>query len=126
MDTLTMVEEAIANPGQEFATTCGRVHYKDGRLRWVHTQHTFAIDHYNLRHRWRRVPEQVDFMVALKAYNNGETIVCKWLEGEYSYSRKCNKYMGIVDDNKRAITASEILEGEWYIEEERYGHFNDD
>lgn len=115
MDTLTMVKEAIANPGQEFETTCGRVHYKDGKLKWVHSGHTFAIDCCNLQYRWRKAPEPVEFQIALKAYNDeGKTIICYWNGCHYSYTRTGK---GIVDTQERAIIAAEILEGEWYIED---------
>ena len=30
MDTLNMVEEAVANPGEKYETDCGKVCYEDG------------------------------------------------------------------------------------------------
>ncbi len=114
MDTLTIVKKAIENPGQQYETDCGKVHYKDGVLKWVDSRCVFGINYRTLKFKWRKVPEPVEFQIAIKAYSEGKTIMCHWNGGHYSYTRTGK---GIVDTQGIAITASEILEGEWYIED---------
>ncbi len=116
MDTLTMVKEAIHNPEQQYETDCGKVHYKDGTLQWVDSGCTFAICSRSLQLKWRKVPEPVEFMTAIEAYDGGKTIICKSGSSKSVYSRK-HSYFGLIDDDKNAIVPVEILNGEWYIED---------
>lgn len=116
MDTLTMINEAINNPEQQYETDCGKVHYIEGVLKWVDSRCVFSINHRTLKLKWRKAPEPVEFMTALRAYNDGKTIICKSGSNKSVYSRK-HSYFGLVDDDKNAIVPVEILDGEWYIED---------
>ncbi len=112
-----MIEDAIENPERQYKTEHGKVHYKDRVLKWVNSRNIFVINSSTLELKWERVPKPVDFMTALKAYNNnGKTIVCELDGGKSVYRRE---YCGLrlVDKDEYAINALEILEGEWYIED---------
>ncbi len=115
MDTLTMIEDAINNPTQQYQTNCGKVYYKNGELRWVDSNCLFNINSETLKLKWRPIEKLTDIKTALEAYqNDGKTITCYWKGGFYSYIRQGK---GLIDNYGKPIIASEILEGEWYIED---------
>lgn len=71
----------------------------------------------NLHLRWTIAPEPVDFVTALKAFQDDKTIIC---EQEYLSEKKIyiGEYSDILEDqNGEAVSAKEILNGKWYIEE---------
>ena len=115
MDTLTMVEEAMANPEWTFETTnCmvnGKVHYNQGLLQWVGNERAFILSDATVKYKWRRVPKPVDFMTAAKAYLDGEIIVCEICNQKVIYK----DYLEFLDSNGMPITTAEIVHGDWYI-----------
>jgi len=64
---------------------------------------------------WKEVKKPVSFLEAIKAFNEGRTIYCKYRD-IVSYFRS-KPFKGLMDDNKNPIASYEILEGEWYIED---------
>ncbi len=65
MDTLAMIEEAIANPEVQYVTDCGKVYYEGGRLRWVESNCVFGINCRTLQLKWTKMPQPVDFITAI-------------------------------------------------------------
>ena len=67
---------------------------------------------------WELIQEPVDFTTAIKAYQNGKTIKC---ESEKFKNNRYNIVFGegnvIADNNGYGISAEEILNGKWYIED---------
>lgn len=66
---------------------------------------------------WKREPEPVSFMEAIKAFEEEKTIKCikngiKFIYKNAEISKK------LINNNGIAIGFDEILYGEWYIEEE--------
>ncbi len=86
----------------------------DNVIRWLGPGALFGISYTNMNLKWTKVPEQVDFMTAIKAHNEGKTIICRMPCIEYSFVRRP---AGIIDNIGNAISPSQILEGEWYVEE---------
>lgn len=77
--------------------------------------------------KWELVQEPVDFIEAVKAYNEGKTILCKAVYHldvvEFTY--KATSKTGYAGDGYALktvdglpITTMEILKGQWYIQED--------
>jgi hypothetical protein len=67
---------------------------------------------------WELVQQPVSFMEAVKAYSEGKTIRCEINAEKYIYKplgEDC--YNAVKDDENIAVSAKEILEGRWYVEE---------
>jgi len=121
MDTLTMVEEAMANPGQIFEAMCctvnDKVHNKQGLLKWVNSKHAFLISETTMSYKWRRVSKPIRFTNALMAHDDRKTIICELGDRKSVYDRE-NAHLGLVNNKGHAITTLEILEGVWYVVED--------
>lgn len=118
MDTFAMIKKATENSGKIYESNCGRVHYVKGVLRWVDSTLMFPINSQTLKLKWSdKGLQSVDVITALKAYDNGKTVICKLHYNEYIYQLKSCMYMGLVDQKQLAITSLEILEGEWFIKD---------
>ncbi len=124
MDTLNMVEEAVANPGEKYETDCGKVCYEDGYLRWVESRCIFGINHRTLKMKWRKMPKPVDFITAIDSrqrikvhHNLFEERCIKMSEDESKFFNPDfilqSLSLHFDNDEIRRI----ILEGEWFIEE---------
>jgi hypothetical protein len=64
---------------------------------------------------------EIDFIAAIKEYENGKYIFCVCPDGrEYHYIKKSeNKYIEMIsEETSSGISSIEILEGKWYIEED--------
>lgn len=115
MDTLSMIEEAMANPGTVFeAVHCAvddKVHCNQGVLQWVGNKSTFILSDITMACKWKRISKPVDFMTAAKAYLDGEVIVCEICNQKVIY----RDYLELLDSNGMPITTAEIVHGDWYI-----------
>ena len=73
---------------------------------------------------WTLVQEPVSFMEAIKAYHEGKTIRCEYVEEEFIYEpteeKKVSEQIGFIirDCDFSSVCTGEILEGKWYIEED--------
>jgi hypothetical protein len=63
------------------------------------------------------IAQPVSFTVAAEAYDRGKTVECKVCGFTNIYDPH-NLKCGMVDQNRRAVSANEILHGTWYIKEE--------
>lgn len=65
---------------------------------------------------WELVQEPISFIEAIKAYSKGKTIKCKlpWMITIYKNQGLHNS--PLYDNNGRALSFIEILEGKWHIE----------
>lgn len=64
---------------------------------------------------WTLVKQPVDFMTAIKAYDEGKTIICERSNLPKTIYKK--NQITLKDQYDRAISTYEILKGKWYIEE---------
>lgn len=68
---------------------------------------------------WELVKEPVDFIEAIKAYDEGKTIICKLDFGDIAYEpKRQTEYGRVLESWSEAIGTKEILEGKWYIQED--------
>lgn len=65
---------------------------------------------------WELVQEPIPFIEAIKSYSKGKTIKCElpWMITIYKNQGLHNS--PLYDNNGRALSFIEILEGKWYIE----------
>ena len=117
MDTLKMIEEAIKNPGLQYECFRGRVHYKKGVLEWIECGSKFFIWSQTINLKWRRILQPVDFITAIKAYDDNNTIICLFNDFQNIYTPKKGKN-SLINDKGNIISSAEILHGEWYIKNE--------
>jgi len=82
------------------------IHYNPG--------HPFATGNYD--DDWELVPQPVPFLEAVKAYSEGKTVECKSKGfGTRVYEPGVNHPYAMIDQSDTAVTAHEILHGEWLI-----------
>lgn len=62
-------------------------------------------------------PKPVPFIEAVKAYRDGKSITCEWRDLRSVYNLSCGDTAMFKDVNCATLTAGEILDGTWYIEE---------
>lgn len=122
-EAIKAIEE---NEKLEFKNECGLViKYEDFVIRFFRGDKN--VERYGIPDgEWTLIQNPVTFMEAIKAYNEGKTIKCTWLEegseqscfykpqeifGNYSFSE-------LIDNDRAIITQTEILKGKWYIEED--------
>lgn len=70
---------------------------------------------------WTLVQEPVSFMDAVKAFDEGKTIKCKYSNEEFIYSESISGLLETQSDILNeflAVGSKEILYGKWFIEEE--------
>jgi hypothetical protein len=126
-EVIKMLEQ---NPSAEFKCQYGqKIGIKEGILKWD----TGALFKINIegyadesmrtagtldRFEWELIQPSVSFMEAVKAYSEGKTIRCEINAEKYIYKplgEDC--YNAVKDDENIAVSAKEILEGRWYVEE---------
>jgi hypothetical protein len=64
-----------------------------------------------------KMEKKVDFADAIKAFDEGKTIVCKKGTTICNTYKKSDNRALLKDQHNMSITASEIIHGDWYIEE---------
>ena len=83
---------------------------------WLKGEYSYINCNFNTE--WEIIQEPVDFTTAIKTYQNGKTIKC---EREKFRNNRYNIVFGegnvIADNNGYGISAEEILNGKWYIED---------
>ena len=87
--------------------------------------HFITLTNLPMDETWTKVQEPVDFIKAIEAYYNGETIICKWIgedsrPEESEYIPKDFRLKIMEDICGSSISAFEILHGTWYIKEGQY------
>jgi hypothetical protein len=67
----------------------------------------------NANDEWEIFDEEVDFMTAIKAHNQGKEIYC--LIGDTKYTYQPTMSTLLQDGDGLGMTSDEILKGEWHI-----------
>jgi hypothetical protein len=79
--------------------------------------HTLDLTHNIIFSEWTLVKEPVDFITAINAFGKGKTIHCILDNYKYIYKSIKDNFATISDQWGDGVSASEILQGKWYIEE---------
>lgn len=92
--------------------------YANGFYRFYNVrqlEHDEDFDHMFLcaNDEWEIFNEEVDFMKAIKAHNDGKEIYCLINDMKYTYQPTMSTLLQ--DGDGIGITSDEILKGEWYI-----------
>ena len=124
METLSMVEEAIANPGEKYETGCGKVCYEDGYLRWVESRCIFGINYRTLQLKWKKIPQPVDFITAIDSrqrikvhHSLFEEKCVKMSDDESKFFNPdfILQFLSLHFDNSEMRRI--IIDGKWFIED---------
>lgn len=120
--TWEMIKEITENPNKKF----GPIHLKDkddvaemhdGCLIWGWSMEPVELSYTVLNYTWTEIKEPVSFMDAVKAFDEErKDIYCIHNNTKAFYKRK--PYKGLKDQCGNPVASYEILEGEWYIEED--------
>lgn len=118
MKTWEMIKSLTDNPNSKFKRI------QDGRIFYQGNNGTLFrepgfVEGISPDDEWELVHEPVNFMTAIKAFDEGKKITCKDTQfGTRSYIRKSSMCRHLVDNTDLPITPDEILEGKWYIEDD--------
>jgi len=107
MKTWEMIKELTENPGKKFKD-------KRGRIAYVDTGEIICKPLLDIDEEWELIVKPVDFMTAIKAFNEGKNIYCEYNKHLFCYKAdKCGK---LIDEYGEPIEAYAILNGKWYID----------
>jgi hypothetical protein len=121
IEAIAMLEE---NPKLRFKTSLNNIMAKkeDGIVWEANScgkEEIVELNHLVLANKWTLIQQPIPFLEAVQAYAEGKTIISE-TEGigteKYKMIRSDSSPMESVEG--AGITACEILEGKWYIEEE--------
>ncbi len=115
--TWEAIKMLACNDKVQFRDESGYVivnHYGMIRMRKPDTTET-PVD-FSLHSEWELIQQPVDFITAVKAYNEGKTIRSERAYGDFIFKPGTNGDY-FVDARGNAPCISEILEGKWYVED---------
>lgn len=120
-------KEVIANIKEGETYTCTDMNYN---IRKINNYNgCLDIEYANASQKVLGIPDDakfikeqkpVDFMTAIKAFDEGKTIECivnGATESIYKPYKEYGSFQCLYDGSQLAITQTEILKGEWYIRE---------
>lgn len=114
--TWEVIKMLSENPTLKFADEFGRViENYTGEIKVTFNNEQSIL---NIDEKWTLKQEPVSFMEAVEAYKNKRNIYCIVDGCRYYYVPiDLDDYYGLIDTTDTAVSAKEILEGKWYIEE---------
>ena len=119
-EIVKMYQEGNLKSGQRLKTSSNldNLIVTEKCLQWEETDEDFTIDRKRSGYEWELIQQPVSVTEAAKAYIEGKTVASECRQwGSRTY--KPDQHDAVMRDQQgKAVTAEEILEGIWYIKED--------